>query len=412
VTTASALDGWISAGEAARRLGVKLPTLYAYVSRGLIRSAAKRGATRERVYAHADVERLRRRGEERRVPEAIARHALDLGTPVLESSITLIDREHLYYRGYDAVELARSRSVAEVASLIWTGSFDSVTTVPIAPAKRFVVDHEHSFIARAQAMLATAASHDPTSFDLRLAAVAATGAKILGLMTRAAGAPRPTTGTIDGDLAAAWGVRGSSVDVLRAATILCADHELNVSAFTARCVASAGSSPYAAVIAGLAALEGVRHGGLTARVESMLASMRRSGTARAALGERLRNGEAIDGFGHPLYPNGDPRGRALLAMLRERYPRSPELKFALEVVSAVASALESHPTIDFALATLARVLDLPPRSGLTVFATGRAIGWIGHAIEQYGTGQLIRPRARYVGPAPGARPAAVDADER
>ena len=58
------------------------------------------------------------------------------------------------------------------------------------------------------------------------------------------------------------------------------------------------------------------------------------------------------------------------------------------------------PTLDFALATVARVLGLPPQSGLTLFAIGRTIGWIGHAIEQYATGQIIRPRAKYVGPVP------------
>ena len=108
--------------------------------------------------------------------------------------------------------------------------------------------------------------------------------------------------SIDRALARAWGLKGSGIDVLRAALILCADHELNVSSFTARCVASAGSSPYAVVIAGLAALEGTRHGGASARVESMLSSMRRARDLKGAIAARLRCGEAIDGFGHPLYP--------------------------------------------------------------------------------------------------------------
>jgi citrate synthase len=154
------------------------------------------------------------------------------------------------------------------------------------------------------------------------------------------------------------------------------------------------------VIAGISALEGIRHGGLAVRVESMLESMRRERTGRAAVAERLRQGAEISGFGHPLYPDEDPRAAELFRLLRARYPKSAELSFALDVAAAANKTLDQRPTLDFALATVSRVLGLPPRSGLTLFAIGRTIGWIGHAIEQYATGTLIRPRARYVPAAP------------
>ena len=184
---------------------------------------------------------------------------------------------------------------------------------------------------------------------------------------------------------------------MRAALILCADHELNVSSFTARCVASAGSNPYAVVIAGLSALEGTRHGGVSARVESLLASLRRTRDLRGAVAARLRRGETIDGFGHPLYPDGDPRALMLIAQLRRHYARSAELTFVLDFAGAAGAAIGDRPNLDFALAAVARVLRLPAASPLVLFAIGRTIGWIGHAIEQYETGQLIRPRARYTG---------------
>ena len=120
----------------------------------------------------------------------------------------------------------------------------------------------------------------------------------------------------------------------------------------------------------------------------------------AAVDARLRRGEPIDGFGHPLYRDGDPRAIALLDMLRERYAKSRELAFVLDVADAAASVTRERPNLDFALAALARVLRLPAGSPLTLFAIGRTIGWIGHAIEQYATGQLIRPRAKYVGVVP------------
>src|SRR5438105_3637091 len=115
---------WTSAVDAARALGVTRATLYAYVSRGLIRSEPGPGPTRERRYVRDDVDRLRRRGEERRDPDKVASHALQWGMPVLESSITLIADDALYYRGHDVLALARSASVEAVASLIWRSRLD------------------------------------------------------------------------------------------------------------------------------------------------------------------------------------------------------------------------------------------------------------------------------------------------
>ncbi len=324
--------------------------------------------------------------------------------PVLESSITAIAGARLYYRGHDVETLARTRSVAEVASLIWSGGFDRPFPDDAIEnsGRRVTSGTPLPFMARAHAAIAVAAAGDAFAFDLRPDTVALSGWRIVHLLTRAATGVPAAGRSIDRALGQAWRVGPRGADVLRRALILCADHELNVSSFTARCVASAGAPPYAVVTAGLAALEGTRHGGTTARVDSMLASMRHSRSAGAAIGERLRRGERIDGFGHPLSRDGDPRAAALLDQLRERYPKSPELAFVEGVAAAAAAALRERPNLDFALAAVARVLRLPPESALAIFAIGRTIGWIGHAIEQYATGQLIRPRAKYVGVAPSA----------
>ena len=391
---------WIGAVEASRVLGVSRPTLYAYVSRGYVRSQASPGSSRERMYSRDDVERMRRRTEERRAPDKAAARALQWGMPILESSIALIDGRRLCYRGMDAAMLARSRSLEEVAALIWTGRLDGIGTStpsvePIAPPRARL-----PFVGRAQSVLAAAAARDLLAMDLRAAAVALTGQRILRLLSRAATESDPGAATVDIALARAWHVGTRGVDVVRAALVLCADHELNVSSFTARCVASAGSHPYAVVIAGLAALEGPKHGGASARVESMLESMRRARPLHAAVEARLRRGESIEGFGHPLYRDGDPRARVLLDLLGERYAKSAEYRFVTEFARAATGATGEHPNVDFGLAAVGRVLHLPPGSPLILFAIGRSVGWIGHAIEQYATGQLIRPRAKYVGVPP------------
>jgi citrate synthase len=391
---------WMSASEAAAALAVSRATLYAYVSRGRIRSQAMPGSSRARGYAREDVERLRRRNEERRAPDKAAARSLQWGLPVLESAITLIDGQRLFYRGHDAVTLARTRSVSEVASLIWTGGFGADLAAPAAVVPPPGTRPRLSFVARAQVQLAQAAAVDPTAFDTRPEAVIRCGWHILQVLTGAA-TGRVTGGdAIERQLAAAWGLTGRRADLLRAVLVLCADHELNVSSFTARCVASAGSSPYGVVLAGLAALEGPRHGGSSARAEAMLAGLRKEPRLRAALAARLQRGDRIDGFGHPLYPDGDPRATAILDWLRAVYPTSAEQTFVRAVAQAAASATGEAPNLDFALAAASRVLRLPVGAPLTLFAIGRAIGWIGQAIEQYASGQLIRPRAKYVGVVP------------
>ena len=396
---------WLTAEDAAARLRISRASLYAYVSRGRIRSQKMAGGSRRRGYAREDIERLRRRAEGRRDPDAAAAHALQWGVPLLESAITLIDGSRFYYRGYDAVELARTRSVDEVASLIWTGRLDpgglraARTRLRKAPPP-LRMPQSGSFVTRAQRALAAVSASDPAAFDLRPEHVAAAGSRILATVVAAATAGPPGNASIDVALGRAWKLDDRDLGIIRAALILCADHELNVSSFTARCVASAGSSPYAVVIGGLAALEGPRHGGASARTEAMLESVRKSRDLAGAIQARLRRGEPIEGFGHPLYPDGDPRAKALFERLRAAYAKSPELAFVLAFERAASAAGRGHPNLDFALTAVSRVLRLPPGSPIVLFATGRTIGWIGHAIEQYATGQLIRPRAKYVGERP------------
>jgi hypothetical protein len=192
----------------------------------------------------------------------------------------------------------------------------------------------------------------------------------------------------------------AAASLLRAALVLCADHELNVSAFTARCVASANATPYAVVIAGLAALQGAKHGGYTDQVEAFLSEVATPERASTVITHRLKRGERVPGFGHPLYPDGDPRAKALFTLTMKACPKDTAIALGKAVATQVQRTIGQQPTIDFALAILASALHLPPGSALALFALGRTIGWIGHAIEQYQLDQLIRPRARYVGPAP------------
>jgi citrate synthase len=389
-------DGWLSAEEAAGLLGVSRATLYAYVSRGRVRSEPVPGASRQRRYSRDDIDRLLARNAQRHDPERAASETLQWGLPVLESSITLILDHRLFYRGYDSAELAATRTLAEVASLIWTGSLaDSLSAQDVAPFELPRYAWGLPFVARAQTALAAAATDDALAFDLRPRAVVATGWRILRLLAQVAAGSSANGQRIDEQLARAWRVPDAG-DKLRSALILCADHELNISAFTARCVASAGTNAYGVVIAALAALDGFRHGGTTSRIESLWESVSDSRDITQSFVNRLRRGEQIDGFGHPLYPGGDPRARQLLELL----PQTEEADLARRIAAAAHAVLGEEPVLDFGLVALRRSLGLPEGAALTLFAIGRTIGWLGHAIEQYALHSLIRPRAKYVGDLP------------
>ncbi len=397
---------WLSSREAARRLGVSAATLYAYVSRGLLRSESTAGQ-RERRYRADDIARLKRRREVGRKAESIAANALDFGTPVLESSLTLIENGHLYYRGHDAARLARGMSLEQVAQLLWDCDdrpFDAKNLPPFSAALRGAWQAMGTLdpVDRCLLLLPAAQRWDHPSWVEDRAAMLETGVRILRLLTaavtREATSPRP----VHEQLAAAWNLAADRAPLIRAALVLSADHEFNASTFAARVVASTGANLYGSTIAGLAAINGPRHGGLTRRVAGLLSDLKAAPDPEKDIGRRAQEVAGLPGFGHPLYPDGDVRAETLLAMMREIVGESPELAFAERVSVAVEGSTGRKPNVDFATVTLERVLGLPRDSALALFLLGRTVGWIAHAVEQGTHGTLIRPRARYTGPRPAA----------
>jgi citrate synthase len=401
---------FLSAAEAADALAVTRASLYAYASRGQVHSEPVPGDPKARRYHRDDIERLRERKELRRDPARAAERGLHWGSPVLPSGITLIQDGALYYRGHDALKLAEAATLESVAELLWDAEasergrlFDQPCPLTPRQLARLRSDTRDP-IAMLQVALPLAAAQDTAGHDLRPAAVRRTGARIMRLFTAIVAGngfrPGATTEPIHVSLQRAWAPRNTAVaDAIRTALILCADHELNVSAFTARCVASAGSSPYDTVSAALAALKGHRHGGESSRVAALLAEIGSPTRTRRVVANRLRQGERIPGFGHPLYPAGDPRG-ATLVRLAERSGQAREWALVRSVRAAAADLLQELPNLDFGLAAIARTYRLPEHAPLVLFALGRTAGWIAHAIEQYATDTLIRPRARYTGPLP------------
>src|SRR5437763_324435 len=284
---------YLTAKQAADALGVTRATLYAYTSRSQLRSEPVPGRHRERRYYRDDVDRLKERQDVRRDPAAAAARGLHWGGPVLDSGITLIHEGRLYYRGRDAVALADAATVEDTAALLWDVNdaererlFEQPAALSARQIARLPIGAGHPFV-RLQSVLPMAGAADAASYDLRPSAVRQAGARIVRLLASAV-TRHDVRGPIHRALQAAWAPRRDAVgDVIRTALVLCADHELNASTFTARCAASAGASPYDVVSAALATLKGFRHGGAAERVLALAAESRTFTHARAALADRL-----------------------------------------------------------------------------------------------------------------------------
>ncbi len=417
----AASDQYLQAREAAAFLGVKLPTLYAYTSRGLVRSVpGDRG--RARRYLRADLDRLRARRDARSGHGPVAAGALRWGEPVLDTSITRIaPEEGPIYRGRSAVDLASADVRFEaVAELLWTGARppdDPDATgrltylwdprglgLPDASLFDLLPDRVPPLTALS-IVLPLLASRDPGRFVQRPEAVAPRARTLIVRMAASLGlASGPER------LAAALGARGvaetaaaalaaeageDGVRAINRALVLTADHELNASAFAARVAASTGADVYACVQAALAALSGPRHGGASDRIEALVAEIGEPGRAEEVVHERARRGEPVEGFGHPLYPDGDPRAAVLLDLARDLAPDRPAVQTCFELMDVVRRGEGGGATLDLGLVALSAALGLPLGSATGIFAVGRCAGWVAHALEHYEAGYLLRPRARY-----------------
>ena len=392
---------YLSAHEASAELAISPATLYAYVSRGLIRSEPSPDS-RSRRYRAEDVRALK----ERRAPAAEPKgfRSFDADLPVMDSAIATITQAGPIYRGVNCVELAEKDTLEHTATLLW----DVTAIDPFAGDNCPVVSDEMRAIAEAArraspiersiAVLALAAGADPGAYTRAPDGRALVGARIVRLIVATMLNAAPSADPLHRQIAMAWAAdHKHAPDLIRRALVLLADHELNASTFTVRCAASTELNLYDAIIPGLAALKGPRHGGAGV-LASQLVKYLIDHDVAPVIRERVALGERFAGFGHGVYRNGDPRAISLLeALTRAGAPR----KFTREVPERIAEATGEFVNIDYALAVLVHALRLPAGSELALFAMARSVGWIAHACEQLQHGRLIRPRARYVGLPPG-----------
>jgi citrate synthase len=397
-------DRWLTSAESTARLGIKPQTLYAYVSRGLVRRERPPGSRTSR-YARADVERL----------AAHTRPRVREGAPeiVIDQSVTYLDPAgHLAYRGWDVARAAVEARYEEVAAWLWGAT--------IGPHAHWTADPDGLALARRvqaalpvdtpppdrlRVVVAALRSRDPLRNDRRPPSVAARAGTLLATMVEALPPvderDAPST---SGSLARRLWTRVSPLDpstarvrALDRALALLADHELATSTFAVRIAASTWADPYLLLLTGLAVVGGPLHGGASELVRSLLRDAVAT-TPEAAIGQALRDGERVPGFGHAVYSGPDPRAPVLLDAIERGKPPRDLWRAAQGVLDVMARDGGPHPNIDFALGVLGEATRMVHGAGETVFAVARSAGWIAHGLEEYPHRLRYRIRATYTGP--------------
>ena len=345
----------LTTAEAAHRLGVKVATLYAYVSRGQLLSHAATDGRGSRFDA-AEVDALAGRGRSGRRPAG--------AVETVRSALTSIDGGRLRYRGHDAVELSRGHSFEAVARLLWSGT---ATPGPLAG------DAELSRQVRVVLDALPAGCRVPDRLRVAVSVVGALGGALTSpevVLGSVLGALAPGASVGEG-LAAAVGAPGVRLD---APLVLLADHGLAVSTVAARVAASARAPLASVLAAALGAADGPLHAGAAPGAHRFLADAL-SGCLVVEPGVRP------PGFGHVVHATSDPRAEELLATL----PASPVadvLPSVLERVVRVHGA-GAFPNVDLGLAAFAHAHGLPGEAGELLFEVARCAGWMAHALEEY-----------------------------
>jgi citrate synthase len=410
---------FLSASEAVEMLGIRKQTLYAYVSRGFVRSIGT-GRSRERHYAREDLERIRARSKAQSSPEALAASTLNLGHPVVPTSVTEITPEGPRYRGRLALDLARQGAAFEqVAELLWTGlwheaerPWSQVQAPPhLAGWLRQLPDStgRHQLLELfSLVVMRLAMGRGPLKDRLisgrpldvaREVIVSLVGC--FGLLSAAGTYQSVKPGrSVAQALLETLGSAPTPQDcaLLNATLVLLADHELSPGTFSARIAASSGSSMHSCIAAAIATSSGMEIGRRYDRIDHFLSQAPRGGNLLEQARSQLQQRQELPGFGHPLYPHGDPRATHLLGLVAARKNKPAAVKNLLALVEQLNTLHGLHPRHELAVLAVCKALKLPAGAPAALFVLARVSGWVAHILEQRLTSTMIRPRARFVPP--------------
>jgi citrate synthase len=409
---------YVSRNEALRTLRIKPQTLYAYVSRGLIRR--QRGPDgRQSLYNRHDIAGIRAKSIARSGHGPAAASAAHWGEPLLVSGITEITAQGPRYRDHLALDLARAGTTFEsLAQYLWTGALKPVARWPsprqipevVATLTEIFRRHPDMHVRQlmAEFVLLFAIENDdgdPGEIAHRAQDLLVGMAGVFGFLGGgkayvASDKPQPVADLVMRGLGIA--PAGAKRRMLDAALVLVADHEFSPATFAARIAAASGSDLYACIATALQVHFGSEFGLRCDRVEQELGAVLAVKLAAGDWPQLLDRARTTYGFEHPLYRNGDPRARMLLdlALTAAHGGRRASRN--------QASEHSTYPlTLDEALVLFCQALGMPRGSAGALLAFGRMAGWVAHILEQRADGAVIRPRAKFIAPYAIRRPSAA-----
>lgn len=410
-------QAYMGATEALAFLGVQNQTLYAYVSRGLVRSFRQPGK-KNNLYLREDVERLKARAEVRSGHGAIAASAMQFGEPIVPTSITEISTEGPRYRGLIAVDLAARRvSFESVAELLWTGlSPDEGVRWDVKPlpaeVRRLceslgkVSTREQFMEVFALVVLTLGISRGGVTQRLRSGNTLDAAKQVLQVLVGCLGLLakdrrfrplKPGDSIVQGVLRALGGNgNDENTRAIEAILVLLADHELAPGSFASRVAASSGSSLHGCLVSAMCTHAGVKVGHVYDQAEVFLASGRTRTLLLKRVGELRDLGRKVPSFAHPLYPKGDPRAACLLRLAAARSKHSVRLREFLAFIDSARTEFNLLPQVELVVTALCNEMGLPRESGGALFAVARSAGWVAHILEQRLSSVLLRPRAKFI----------------
>ena len=343
------------------------------------------------------------------------------GVIAFETEIAEPDKEGsaLRYRGVDIEDLVARVTFGNVWGLLVDGKFNP----GLPPAEPFPIPvHSGDIRVDVQSAIAMMAPHwgleqlidiDDRQAREDLARISVTAMSFVAQSARGLGLPAVPQREIDKATSIVerfmirW--RGEPdpkhVTAVDAYFTSAAEHGMNASTFTARVVASTGADVAACISAAIGALSGPLHGGAPSRVLKMLDEVERSGDPVGFVKATLDRKERLMGFGHRVYRAEDPRARVLRRTAQELGSHRVEVAEALEK-AALDELMARYPdrpvrtNVEFWSAVVLDFAQVPPHMFTSMFSCARTAGWSAHIMEQKRTGRLIRPSARYIGPAP------------